>query len=203
MMRWWAEASHGGPIEVMVTPNQVQFLTGIADNFLRRVLIGRRHVQKVPQWYGETVGFWNGNTLVAWTANVQGWTLSHSMFEFSNAMEIIEVFTPERRRTNAHRRGHLLRSRGVHTAAAHRHAVAVVSRARRSRASVLVRRVPRSEHDRQRPGRQANAADVRGRRVHRLLRPALGTELGRAFRAGLAKARAVALVLGPGPWSLE
>jgi hypothetical protein len=51
-------------------------------------------VQKVPQWYGETVGFWNGNTLVSWTANVQGWTLSHSMFEFSNKMETIEVFTP-------------------------------------------------------------------------------------------------------------
>jgi hypothetical protein len=49
---------------------------------------------KVPQWYGETVGFWDGNTLVAWTANVQGWTLSHSMFEFSNDMETIEVFTP-------------------------------------------------------------------------------------------------------------
>ena len=93
-MRWWAEASLGGDIEVMMTPDQVQFLSGIADNFLRRVLIGRKHVLKVPQWYGETVGFWNGNTLVAWTSNVQGWTLSHSMFEFSSSMETIEVFTP-------------------------------------------------------------------------------------------------------------
>jgi hypothetical protein len=93
-MRWWAQASHGGPIEVMVTPTQVQFLTGIADNLLRKVLIGRKHVLKVPQWFGETVGFWNGNTLVTWTANVQGWTLSHSMFEFSNQMQTIEVFTP-------------------------------------------------------------------------------------------------------------
>jgi hypothetical protein len=93
-MRWWAEASLGGDIEVMMTPDQVQFLSGIADNFLRRVLIGRTHVLQVPQWYGETVGFWNGNTLVAWTANVQGWTLSHSMFEFSSQMETIEVFTP-------------------------------------------------------------------------------------------------------------
>ena len=93
-MRWWAEASLGGDIEVMMTPSQVQFLSGIADNFLRRVLIGRQHVMQVPQWYGETVGFWNGNTLVAWTANVQGWTLSHSMFEFSNNLETIEVFTP-------------------------------------------------------------------------------------------------------------
>ena len=93
-MRWWAQASHGGPIELMMNPSQVQFLTGIADNLLRRVLVGRNHVQKVPQWFGETVGFWNGNTLTAWTANVQGWTLSHSMFEFSNQMQTVETWTP-------------------------------------------------------------------------------------------------------------
>jgi hypothetical protein len=93
-MRWWAEASLGGDIEVMMTPHQIQFLSGIADNFLRRVLIGKSHVLKVPQWYGETVGFWNGNKLVAWTANVQGWTLSHSMFEYSGDLETIETFTP-------------------------------------------------------------------------------------------------------------
>ncbi len=94
LMRWWGQFAIGN-IEVMVTPNQVQFLAGVADNFLRRVLIGRQHVQEVPQWFGETVGFWNGNTLVAWTANVQGWTLSHSMFEFSNSLEVIEVFRPD------------------------------------------------------------------------------------------------------------
>jgi hypothetical protein len=94
MMRWWAQFSLGGTIEVLMTPNQVQFLSGIADNLLRKIHIGQKHVQQVPQWYGETVGFWNGNTLVAWTANVQGWTLSHSMFEFSSALEIVEVFRP-------------------------------------------------------------------------------------------------------------
>ena len=78
----------------MMNPTQVQFLSGIAANFLRQVLIGRSHVQKVPQWYGETVGFWDGTTLVTWTANVQGWTISHSMFEFSDALETIEIFTP-------------------------------------------------------------------------------------------------------------
>jgi hypothetical protein len=93
-LRWWAQFSHGGPIELMMTPEQVQFVTGTSDNFLRRVLVGRRHVQKVPQWYGETVGFWHGNRLVAWTRNVQGWTLSHSMFEFSNRMETIETWAP-------------------------------------------------------------------------------------------------------------
>jgi len=93
-LRWWAQASGGGNFQLTVTPTQVQFLSGVAANFLRQVLIGRSHVQQVPQWYGETVGFWNGTTLVAWTANVQGWTLSHSMFEYSDSLETIDVFTP-------------------------------------------------------------------------------------------------------------
>jgi hypothetical protein len=92
-MRWWAQFSYG-TIEVITTPNQVQFLGGTADNFLRKVLIGRKHVQEVPQWFGETIGFWNGHTLVAWTADVQAWTLAHSMFEYSSSLEVVEVFRP-------------------------------------------------------------------------------------------------------------
>ncbi len=61
-------------------------------------------MQKVPQWYGETVGFWDGTTLVTWTANVQAWTLSHSMFEFSDKMETVETFKPAlRRQRQVHR----------------------------------------------------------------------------------------------------
>ena len=93
LLRWWSEFAVG-EIELLTTPQQVQFISGVADNFIRKTLIGREHVQQVPQWYGETVGFWDGDTLVAWTANVQGWTLSHSMFEFSNSLEIIEVIRP-------------------------------------------------------------------------------------------------------------
>lgn len=93
-MRWWAQASQGGNFQLTMTPWNVQFLSGIAANFLRQVLIGKEHVQKVPQWYGETVGFWDGTTLVTWTANVQAWTLSHSMFEFSGKMETVETFKP-------------------------------------------------------------------------------------------------------------
>jgi hypothetical protein len=92
-MRWWSEFSLNN-IEIMTTPNQIQMLSGVADNFLRRVLIGQKHVQQVPQWWGETIGFWKGDTLITWTANVQGWTLSHSMFEYSNSLETVEVFTP-------------------------------------------------------------------------------------------------------------
>ena len=94
LMRWWSQPGPSGVFEVMMNPNQVQFLSGTAGNLLRRVLIGRKHVQQVPQWFGETVGFWNGNTLIAWTANVQGWNLTHNMFEYSDSMEIIEAFRP-------------------------------------------------------------------------------------------------------------
>jgi hypothetical protein len=93
LSRWYTQFALRG-IEIIVTPNQVQLLAGVADNFVRKVHIGQKHVEQVPQWYGETVGFWNGNTLVAWTANVQGWITSHSMFEFSNSFEVIEVFRP-------------------------------------------------------------------------------------------------------------
>lgn len=94
LMRWWSEFPVGD-FEVMLAPEQAQFLSGNSHNFLRRVLIGRKHVQKVPQWYGETIGFWDRDTLVAWTARVQGWTLSHSMFEFSNSLEVVEVIRPD------------------------------------------------------------------------------------------------------------
>jgi hypothetical protein len=93
-MRWWSQASQGGNFQLTMNANQVQFLSGIAANFLRQVLIGREHVQKVPQWYGETVGFWDGTTLITWTNNIQPWTISHSMFENSDKLETIETYAP-------------------------------------------------------------------------------------------------------------
>jgi hypothetical protein len=93
LIRWWT-APAIRDVEVLVTPKEVQFLSGVADNFIRKILVGQKHVQKTPQWYGETVGFWDGDTLVAWTSNVQGWTVAHSMFEFSNSMQVIEVVKP-------------------------------------------------------------------------------------------------------------
>jgi hypothetical protein len=89
-LRWWIQ-SNGG-FDLTTNQWQVQFLAGTADNFLRQILIGREHQQEVPQWYGEAVGFWDGTTLMAWTANVQGWTLTHSMFDFSDSMETVETW---------------------------------------------------------------------------------------------------------------
>jgi hypothetical protein len=92
-VRFWAAASQGSNFELTVSPYRVEFLGGVADNFLREIHIGAEHVQKVPQWYGEAVGFWDRDTLVTWTANIQGWT-QHSAFEFSSKLESVETFKP-------------------------------------------------------------------------------------------------------------
>jgi hypothetical protein len=93
-IRWWSQPSQAGNFQLTMTPWNIQFLSGIADNFLRQVMVGKQHVQKVPQWYGETIGFWDGTTLVTWTANIQAWQLSHAMFETSENLETIETFKP-------------------------------------------------------------------------------------------------------------
>jgi hypothetical protein len=96
MIRWWAQGIRN--IQVTVTPHQVQLLSGTALNILRQVLIGQKHVSLISEWYGETVGFWNQETLVAWTDHVQGWSMSHALPEFSNELEAIEVFTRDAER---------------------------------------------------------------------------------------------------------
>jgi hypothetical protein len=94
-IRWWSQPSQAGNFQLTMTTWNVQMISGIADNFLRQVLVGKQaHVQKTPQWFGETIGFWDGTTLVTYTANIQGWQLSHAMFETSDRLETIETFKP-------------------------------------------------------------------------------------------------------------
>jgi hypothetical protein len=49
----------------------------------------------VRQWYGDTVGFWDGDALITHTANIQGWN-QHSSWEWSDNLEAIEIMTPVR-----------------------------------------------------------------------------------------------------------
>jgi hypothetical protein len=90
--------------QIMVTPSLVQVLSSSSGNFLTNIHIGRefnlegaipRLGADVPRWYGETIGFWDGDVLVTWTSNIQGWT-SHGLFEFSSQMQTIEIYTPNR-----------------------------------------------------------------------------------------------------------
>jgi hypothetical protein len=94
-IRWWSQPSRAGDFQLTMTMWNVQFISGIADNFLRQVMVGKQaHVQKTPQWFGETIGFWDGTTLVTWTSNIQAWQLSHAMFESSPQMQTIETWKP-------------------------------------------------------------------------------------------------------------
>ena len=102
-MRRWHEAAvweHS----IMVTPDLVQILAGVARNFITNIHIGRefkmdgavpRLGQDVPRWYGETIGFWDHDTLITWTSNIQGWKV-HSAYEHSNKLQTIEIYTPNR-----------------------------------------------------------------------------------------------------------
>jgi hypothetical protein len=93
-----------GEHQIMVTPKLVQILTSSSGNYITHIHVGRefdtsgtvpRLGADVPRWYGETVGFWDGDALITWTSNIQGWA-SHGVFEFSNQLQTIEIYSPNR-----------------------------------------------------------------------------------------------------------
>jgi hypothetical protein len=89
-MRQWATGPK--PSRIVVTPEVVLFL---GNAMQRTVHLGREFPlgQDLPQWYGDTIGFWDGDALITWTANVQGWN-QHSSWEWSDRLETIEILTP-------------------------------------------------------------------------------------------------------------
>jgi hypothetical protein len=102
-MRRWHEAATWD-WNIMVTPSLVQILAGVARNFITNIHVGRefnmsgavpRLGADVPRWYGETIGFWDQDTLITWTSNIQGW-MAHGAFEHSNKMQSIEIYSPNR-----------------------------------------------------------------------------------------------------------
>jgi len=102
LRRWHEWAAYDR--QVMVTPQMVQIYMSGAMNFVTNIHVGRafrmdgavpRLGEQVPRWYGETVGFWDHDTLITWTSNIQPWT-SHTMFEYSAKMQSIEIYTPLR-----------------------------------------------------------------------------------------------------------
>jgi hypothetical protein len=104
MRRWHYHAVTNQPHSIIVTPSVVQILAGDADNFITNIHVGRNFNMEgtvprlgadVPRWYGETIGFWDKDVLITWTSNIQGWKV-HSNFEFSNKLQTIEIYTPNR-----------------------------------------------------------------------------------------------------------
>ena len=107
MRRWYPAAvwEH----YVIATPDMVEVRAGVARNFIQDINVNRNFNMEdvakggvprlgaaVPRWYGETIGFWDKDSLIIWTSNVQGWK-SHSEFEFSSKMQSVEIYTPIRK----------------------------------------------------------------------------------------------------------
>jgi hypothetical protein len=92
----------GGTVSIVMTPELVLDLRNAAKTLITQIHIGREFNEEgvvprlgpdVPQWFGETIGFWDGDALITWTSNIQGW-ISHGGFEFSNKLQSIEIYTP-------------------------------------------------------------------------------------------------------------
>ena len=79
-------------------------MAGDADNFITNVHVGRSFDMSgavphlgadVPRWYGDTIGFWDGDALITWTSNIQAWKV-HGNPEFSGKLQTVEIYTPRR-----------------------------------------------------------------------------------------------------------
>ena len=98
-------AQYGGArVSLVMTPDLVLDIRNAAKTLITQIHIGREFNEEgvvprlgpdVPQWFGETIGFWDGEALITWTSNVQGW-ISHGGFEFSNKLQSIEIYTPRK-----------------------------------------------------------------------------------------------------------
>ena len=97
------------PHQIIVTPDLVQITTGVARNFTTNIHINREFNMEggvprlgadVPRWYGETIGFWDKDTLITWTSNIQGWMI-HGKPEFSSKLQTVEIYTPVRNAAGA------------------------------------------------------------------------------------------------------
>lgn len=100
-MRLFSRQAHT-TMEFSVLPERVQVLASSAENFIRHFNDGRefkmdgsvpRLGQDVPRWFGESVSFWDNETLITWTSNIMPWT-THGVFEHSGKMQTVEIFNP-------------------------------------------------------------------------------------------------------------
>jgi hypothetical protein len=96
-------AQYGGAqLSLVVTPHLVLDMRIAAKTLVTQIHIGREFNEEgvvprlgpdVPQWFGDTIGFWDDDALITWTSNIQGW-ISHGAHEFSSKLQSIEIYTP-------------------------------------------------------------------------------------------------------------
>src|SRR5512139_839907 len=89
-------------INLVISPDLVLDMRNSSKTLVTQIHIGRQFNESdgvprlgpaVPQWYGETIGHWDGEALISWTSNIQAW-LNHGGAEFSNHLQSVEIYTP-------------------------------------------------------------------------------------------------------------
>ena len=102
-MRRFAQYAAARP-QLIVTPEVVQILNTSSQNLFTHIYIGREFNESgvvprlgpdVPQWYGETIGFWDNDTLITWTSNILGW-IAHGAHEYSHKLQTVEIYSPRK-----------------------------------------------------------------------------------------------------------
>lgn len=89
------------PIQILQTPTHMAFLYEQNSWFKVLPIDGRPAAKKVPTWFGDSVGHWDGDTLVVDTTNFNGLTRLDTVgHPHSDQLHVTERFT----RTDA---GHL------------------------------------------------------------------------------------------------
>jgi hypothetical protein len=100
-MRRYAQYG-GNRINLVVSPDLVLDMRNAAKTLITQIHMNQEFIETgavprlgadVPQWFGESIGFWDGEALISWTSNIQGW-VSHGGTEFSSKLQSIEIYTP-------------------------------------------------------------------------------------------------------------
>jgi hypothetical protein len=96
-------AQYGGAtMNLVMTPDLILDMRIAAKTLITQIHLGREFDESgvvpklgpgVPQWFGDTIGFFDGDALITWTSNIQGW-INHGGMEFSNRLQSIEIYTP-------------------------------------------------------------------------------------------------------------
>jgi hypothetical protein len=104
-MRRFAQYGGGGRINFIVTPDLVLDVRNAAKAIITQIHIGREFTEDgngpprlgsaVPRWAGDSIGFWDGDALISWTSNLQGW-INHGGAEYSSNLQTIEIYTPRK-----------------------------------------------------------------------------------------------------------
>ena len=82
------------PVQIMLTPTSMAYLYEQNTWFKVFPIDGRAHKKKVPTWFGDSVGRWEGDTMVIDTTNFNGLTrLDTNGHPHSDQLHMIERLT--------------------------------------------------------------------------------------------------------------